>query len=757
MISAVTNHLWQSTVFALVAAILTLALRKNGAHTRYWLWFAASMKFLVPFSVLAAACVSLGQHAAPAITTPTVSAVAHQVVQPFSFDASAPSTPTTPSVSAARSYPQPVSILAMVWACGSISVLAFWFVRWLRVKDALKSAKPTAMAIAAPIPVKTAPSHLEPGIVGIVRPVLLLPDGIREHLTQAEFDAIVAHEICHLRRCDNLTAALHMLVEALFWFFPVVWWLGGRLVDERERACDEAVVETGNDPKVYAEGILKVCKFFVSSSVPCVAGVTGAGLKERIERILSQQILQNLTLAKKTLVAAAFILVAAGAYEGSRGLANAASVPPSDRVMVFRDAPSWDRHPDFEDVLANLGMPFDSKPSSDMAATNLPRYNFVIIPGAQRDSAYYKAFADNAAAFERYVSSGGTLVVEMNGAEPFGIALPGGLSMVRHAAFDNLITVPDHPILTPLRGKQRISANLASHGYLIGVPAGSIVLAAEMAPGTLTADMGKPTFVEYDYGKGHIIAAAQCFHDQDGSGRGPLMITLLKYAAARAWFAPDAAPPAAVAAAPPELPNVDPNYAGHYEFGNRVLTISSSGNRLFMQLTEAPLVEIYAKSKRDYFAKTVDAQITFVTDNAGLALSLVHHQNGRDTTAPRIDDMLAKTIEDSLRKRITDKVPAPGSEATLRRHIDEMVSGKPNYDLMTPDTGEVVRLNLVRIQKRLIELGRLETVEFKNVGRDGSDAYQVTFEHGSVPWRIRLNADGKLASEGAGLGKSGQD
>jgi hypothetical protein len=326
--------------------------------------------------------------------------------------------------------------------------------------------------------------------------------------------------------------------------------------------------------------------------------------------------------------------------------------------------------------------------------------------------------------------------------------------MVRHAAFDNLITMPDHPILTPLRGKQRISANLASHGYLMGVPAGSIVLAAEMTPGTLTADMSKPTFVEYDYGKGHIIAAAQCFHDQDGSGRGPLMITLVKYAAARTWFAPDAAPHAAVATEPSALLNVDRNYAGRYEFGNRVLTISNNGSRLFMQLTDAPLVEIYAKTVQDYFAKTVDAQITFITDNAGSASSLVHHQNGHDTIAARIGDALAKTLEDSLRERIRDKLPAPGSEATLRRHIDEMVNGKPNYQLMTADTAEIVRLNLARIQKRLLELGKVETVEFKNVGRDGADVFLVAFERGSVPWRILLNPDGKLASEGAGLGKS---
>jgi bla regulator protein blaR1 len=222
MISAVTNHLWQSTVFIFVVAILTLVLRNNGAHTRFWLWFAASIKFLIPFSVLAAASVPLAPHVAPAITTPKVSAVAHQVAQPFSFDTSAPSLLAMPSLSATPHSKKTISIWAIIWACGSMSVLAFWLVRWMRVKNALRFAKPIAIKIEAPIPVKSTPTHLEPGIVGIVHPVLLLPDGMREHLTQAEFDAIVAHEICHLRRRDNLTAALHMLVEAVFWFYPLV-------------------------------------------------------------------------------------------------------------------------------------------------------------------------------------------------------------------------------------------------------------------------------------------------------------------------------------------------------------------------------------------------------------------------------------------------------------------------------------------------------------------------------------------------------
>jgi bla regulator protein blaR1 len=81
-------------------------------------------------------------------------------------------------------------------------------------------------------------------------------------LTSEQLKAIFDHELCHVECRDNLTALLHMLVEAIFWFHPLVWWVGARLVDERERACDEAVLQAGNAPEVYAEGILEVCKLY---------------------------------------------------------------------------------------------------------------------------------------------------------------------------------------------------------------------------------------------------------------------------------------------------------------------------------------------------------------------------------------------------------------------------------------------------------------------------------------------------------------
>jgi beta-lactamase regulating signal transducer with metallopeptidase domain len=81
-----------------------------------------------------------------------------------------------------------------------------------------------------------------------------------------------------------------MAVEALFWFHPVVWWLGARLMEERERACDEEVLLTGAEPEAYAEGILRVREMRLEAPPPCAAGVTGANLRKRIEEIMGNRI-----------------------------------------------------------------------------------------------------------------------------------------------------------------------------------------------------------------------------------------------------------------------------------------------------------------------------------------------------------------------------------------------------------------------------------------------------------------------------------
>jgi uncharacterized protein (TIGR03435 family) len=131
------------------------------------------------------------------------------------------------------------------------------------------------------------------------------PRGISQRLSNHQVEALITHELCHIRRRDNLAAALHMVVEAAFWFHPLVWWIEKRLVDERERACDEAVIQLGSDPRLYAESILKTCEFYAESPLVCVSGVTGSDLKKRVEAIMREHRQQELNAWRKLLLVTA--------------------------------------------------------------------------------------------------------------------------------------------------------------------------------------------------------------------------------------------------------------------------------------------------------------------------------------------------------------------------------------------------------------------------------------------------------------------
>jgi bla regulator protein BlaR1 len=295
---ALANHLWQSTLFAAAAALLTLFLRNNRAQTRYCLWLAASVKFLIPFSILVAAGTHFRSHNSMPIPQSSLSSAFEQASQPFADTTPLASLPATTS----RSWILP-AILFTAWAIGFVTLVCSWWLRWRRVQQATRAASPINLPIG--IEVISSPEFFEPGIFGIFKPVLLLPEGIISHLTPPQMEAILTHELCHVRRRDNLATAIHMAVEALFWFHPLVWWLGARLMDERERACDEEVLRVGNWPEAYAEGILKICELYLESPLDCIAGVTGANLKKRIEAIMNNRIVHNLNGAKKLLLAGA--------------------------------------------------------------------------------------------------------------------------------------------------------------------------------------------------------------------------------------------------------------------------------------------------------------------------------------------------------------------------------------------------------------------------------------------------------------------
>jgi len=319
MTAFVANHLWQSTVVAGIALAVTIVLRRDRAAVRHAVWLVASLKFLLPFAALTSLGTALDWRPIAAVSSSLpYNAALDTMGQPFSQPLARATAhgPMAPLASGIFAGALP-GVLLGVWILGAAALLALWLARWRGVRAIVRASariesgqvfdavrrRESAAGLTRGMAIVSSESALEPGVFGIVTPTLVWPARMQDHLNAAQIDATIAHEAMHVRRRDNLTAALHMAVQAVFWFYPLLWWIGGRLVEERERACDEAVVRGGSEPETYAEGILRTCQCYVESPLACVAGITGADLKKRIEHIMKHDARTSLQAWKKWLLA----------------------------------------------------------------------------------------------------------------------------------------------------------------------------------------------------------------------------------------------------------------------------------------------------------------------------------------------------------------------------------------------------------------------------------------------------------------------
>ena len=331
------NHVWQSTLVVALVWLLTLAVRRHDARVRYWLWAAASVKFFLPFSWLISLGALVEWRTAPTIAQPAATFVMQEILAAPLLSGVVPQIPQDTSVGR--------WVVLGVWLAGTVVVFFWWGREWRPLRSALRRATPLLLGPdcdAGGLTVMSSPSAFEPGVVGIVRPVLLFPEGLVDRLTRAQLDAILAHERAHVRAHDNLLAVVHMAVEAIFWFHPLVWWIERRMIDERERACDEAVVRAGKRPADYAEGILAVCRWSLESPVMCVSGVTGSDLRTRIEAILANRLGRRLRMTGRLLLAGAALIVIGGPI-GIGLLDAAAREQPAAKEQPAAQEPATER------------------------------------------------------------------------------------------------------------------------------------------------------------------------------------------------------------------------------------------------------------------------------------------------------------------------------------------------------------------------------------------------------------------------------
>ena len=277
MTRALIDHLWQSTLFCAAIWSITLAMRANSAAVRHWLWQLASLKFLVPFSTLhllgalAGLAAPVNVEPIPIVTTLTGASPVWSPAASLGGIASG-----TPGVL--------LPALLGTWIFGAACIALRWLCGWRSAVLLSRAARPAPGTLPDTF---VTDADIEPSVARVFRPVVLLPAALLGRLSQPQLRAVLAHEREHIARHDILKAHVHHLVEALFWFHPLVWFIGRQLREERERACDEAVIARGHDPGDYAAGILAVCRHCAGvHSKHAVAALAG-DLTHRIGQILN--------------------------------------------------------------------------------------------------------------------------------------------------------------------------------------------------------------------------------------------------------------------------------------------------------------------------------------------------------------------------------------------------------------------------------------------------------------------------------------
>ena len=332
-LSVLLNHLWQSTLVGLVAWLLcATTLRSNAARLRFSVWMVASLKFLVPATIL----ISLGRRfGTMPVITPSQSqgifdvlSASAPVVAP-AFTVTAPPQATVP-----WQWPALI-VLFVVWIAGALFIAARWIAQWRTIWRLTRTAERTGEFQDVPVmrSFEMSRDRIEPGVIGMFRPAILLPDGIEGELSASQLEAVLTHERQHARRRDNVWAALHTLVQVLFWFHPLVWLIGRRLADEREKACDQAALVTAS-PEDYAEGLLSVCKLYWRASQGHVTGMGGADLRARMESILNGvRPVPTTRLQRVALATALMVLVAGAPFAG--WLTAQALAPEANSFLGF--------------------------------------------------------------------------------------------------------------------------------------------------------------------------------------------------------------------------------------------------------------------------------------------------------------------------------------------------------------------------------------------------------------------------------------
>ena len=189
-------------------------------------------------------------------------------------------------------------------------------------------------------PVRVAASVLVqvPAVIGWLRPVILLPASALTGLTPLQLDALLAHELAHVRRHDYVVRVLQSVIETLLFYHPAVWWVSRRVGEEREHCCDDLVVAVCGDAHLYAQALVGMEKLRRTGPAFVLTAARGS-LVHRIRRLVAPLPAETRSLWVAGLIVATVVLVVgAGSrlVRVSAGLREA-SAPPRPLVVAPND------------------------------------------------------------------------------------------------------------------------------------------------------------------------------------------------------------------------------------------------------------------------------------------------------------------------------------------------------------------------------------------------------------------------------------
>jgi len=173
--------------------------------------------------------------------------------------------------------------LVVIWIAGAVCVGLYRFGGWMLAVRMRRLSRRIGEFHAVTL-LESALTDV-PVVIGVLRPAILVPLGMLAGLPPSQVEAILLHELAHIRRFDYLVNLVQTVVESLLFYHPAVWWVSHVIREEREKCCDDAVVASQPDAREYAAALLALEQW--RGREPALAA-TGGDLVRRIRRILNQ-------------------------------------------------------------------------------------------------------------------------------------------------------------------------------------------------------------------------------------------------------------------------------------------------------------------------------------------------------------------------------------------------------------------------------------------------------------------------------------